>query len=366
MDCSVIKDLMPLYIEKLTSEPSNSIIREHLKDCEDCKQTLSDLQADIIINNQEVDFHEVENIPNKLIRKIKKNIYEKILIAVIITLVLGIMIGIFRATVFMFIAFLGSISILTFATAIFISIPICRKKASLRKQFKALSNWTFIFSIVICGLCFFLFKWYFDDFTKIFFFLVLEIIYNIILSLTLRIYARFKLPKQDILETGNPLNKKLFKVTFITLILIIVIVTAPVTLLEANRVVDNINLSFVNDSEVLGKWTSVDFVKSPEKFNPDKQLWKGVLFLKGITFLENGELTENFSSSQVNQNLDYPTPWLLWTKDFIMNKGGDHTLCKYTIKEIKGSTYMFLEWKSGDYTYFHATPNYYVLKKESK
>ena len=54
MDCDVIKDLMPLYIEKLTSEPSNHFIEEHVKHCEDCKETLNKLQSDIIIDNKEV------------------------------------------------------------------------------------------------------------------------------------------------------------------------------------------------------------------------------------------------------------------------------------------------------------------------
>lgn len=35
--CSVIKDLLPLYAEKLTSEDSNKLIAEHISSCSDCK-----------------------------------------------------------------------------------------------------------------------------------------------------------------------------------------------------------------------------------------------------------------------------------------------------------------------------------------
>lgn len=35
--CSVIKDLLPLYAEKLTSEDSDKLIAEHISNCSDCK-----------------------------------------------------------------------------------------------------------------------------------------------------------------------------------------------------------------------------------------------------------------------------------------------------------------------------------------
>lgn len=35
--CNVIRDLLPLYAENLTSEESNNLISEHLQNCEDCR-----------------------------------------------------------------------------------------------------------------------------------------------------------------------------------------------------------------------------------------------------------------------------------------------------------------------------------------
>ena len=35
--CNVIKDLLPLYAEKLTSEDSDKLIAEHISSCSDCK-----------------------------------------------------------------------------------------------------------------------------------------------------------------------------------------------------------------------------------------------------------------------------------------------------------------------------------------
>lgn len=36
--CNVIEDLLPLYVEGLTSDDTNFLIEEHLKTCTDCKK----------------------------------------------------------------------------------------------------------------------------------------------------------------------------------------------------------------------------------------------------------------------------------------------------------------------------------------
>jgi bla regulator protein BlaR1 len=40
------------------------------------------------------------------------------------------------------------------------------------------------------------------------------------------------------------------------------------------------------------------------------------------------------------------------------------TASHYTIKKIKGSEYLFMEWKSGDYTIRGMKPAYYVMRRE--
>lgn len=49
MNCRIIKDLLPLYVEQLTSDPSNDLIQEHIKTCQDCSRTLAGLRNDVII-----------------------------------------------------------------------------------------------------------------------------------------------------------------------------------------------------------------------------------------------------------------------------------------------------------------------------
>ncbi len=116
---------------------------------------------------------------------------------------------------------------------------------------------------------------------------------------------------------------------------------------------DNIDLPFVDDPDVLGTWESVDFVKDIDQFKVGKTNWEGDLFLEKLVFFKNGELKFND---------DTPRPWFAWTKG-VVTHAGDKTASKYIIKQIQGETYMFFEWKSGDYIYRNMKPYYYVLKK---
>lgn len=119
---------------------------------------------------------------------------------------------------------------------------------------------------------------------------------------------------------------------------------------DEGHIVDKIDYPFVNDPQLIGTWESVDFVDEMEDFKPDSKQWKGgELYLKGLIFKPNGKTFK---------------PWWTWTKGLIFHSG-DKTASKYTIKDIEGSTYMFYEWKSGDYTIRHRKPSYYVLKKVS-
>ena len=36
-NCDIIRDLLPLYAEHITSEASNALVEEHLAECEACR-----------------------------------------------------------------------------------------------------------------------------------------------------------------------------------------------------------------------------------------------------------------------------------------------------------------------------------------
>ena len=112
---------------------------------------------------------------------------------------------------------------------------------------------------------------------------------------------------------------------------------------------DNIDLPFVNDPQALGEWESVDFVADISSFKPAQLSWKGKLYLKGLTFLEDGKM---------------PQAWWTWTKGVVIHHG-DQTASHYEIRQISGHPYLFFEWKSGDVTIARMKPHYYVLKPKA-
>lgn len=45
IDCEVIRDLLPLYVEDMASEASRRLVEDHLEECEDCRRELEEMRA---------------------------------------------------------------------------------------------------------------------------------------------------------------------------------------------------------------------------------------------------------------------------------------------------------------------------------
>lgn len=87
MKCEIIRDLLPSYIDGLTSAESNAFIEEHLNGCAECQEILKEMKADISTEKTK------EETDIRPFLKIKKDTIRKIAIAVIVTVmvcVLGI------------------------------------------------------------------------------------------------------------------------------------------------------------------------------------------------------------------------------------------------------------------------------------
>lgn len=50
-DCKIIQDLLPNYIEKLTTEETNRYIEDHFKICDNCKNTYEKMKNEIQLEN---------------------------------------------------------------------------------------------------------------------------------------------------------------------------------------------------------------------------------------------------------------------------------------------------------------------------
>jgi len=80
--CSIVQDLLPSYIEHLTSEETNLVVKEHLETCEECRSNHEAMVKEVT---------EVEKAPKaelKFFRKIRKTKLIAAGISILLTLIL--------------------------------------------------------------------------------------------------------------------------------------------------------------------------------------------------------------------------------------------------------------------------------------
>ena len=114
---------------------------------------------------------------------------------------------------------------------------------------------------------------------------------------------------------------------------------------------DNINLPFIADDRVSGRWKSICFVNNADDFDPnnsDNELW-----LKETNFYPNGRVVRIYSDESWEDK---------WTKGFVLDCKKS-TASQYTFKSIDNIEYLFVEWKMGNYVYGGAKPGYYVFTR---
>jgi cell division protein FtsL len=100
-ECKVVQDLLPNYIENLTSNETNEFIESHVKDCKNCQKALENMKYDLQLKNsdsqkQEIDYMKKANKKMKIGRKI----------LILIILVLIALILLFCREIYSVIAFL--------------------------------------------------------------------------------------------------------------------------------------------------------------------------------------------------------------------------------------------------------------------
>ena len=93
--CSVIKDLIPLYVDDVLSEDSRKLVEEHLAGCSDCKDAYESLKSGVGSGVNKT------NRDKEVIKKLRKKILTKRMIAVgiavilVTALFLGVYYGVF-------------------------------------------------------------------------------------------------------------------------------------------------------------------------------------------------------------------------------------------------------------------------------
>ncbi|MEK5394334.1 hypothetical protein CA600_28310 [Paenibacillus sp. VTT E-133280] len=94
MKCEIIQDLLPSYIEKLTSLHSNEEIEKHLQSCEKCLQSYNEMTATANLSLPIVDQEEVKKL--NYFKKVKtKNIKTLVFSLLTVIILATALVGLF-------------------------------------------------------------------------------------------------------------------------------------------------------------------------------------------------------------------------------------------------------------------------------
>ena len=139
-------------------------------------------------------------------------------------------------------------------------------------------------------------------------------------------------------------------------------VTTDYLLGHSRDLIDDIDLPFVDDESILGKWLSLKWIKKmPDDFidfmNYLPAAQADDLYYISVEFLPGGEqrsvMKDNFITAK-------------WTKGLsLIDIGNGDTACAYDIHNFNNKEYLFVEWKSGDYTHRRDKPGYYIFMREA-
>ena len=86
MNCEVCKDLLPSYIDGLTSEKTNGEIKIHLAGCEKCKKDYRELTEDLK-EECKVDFNEIDIIKRHKNRRKINRIVTSVIMILLLTMI---------------------------------------------------------------------------------------------------------------------------------------------------------------------------------------------------------------------------------------------------------------------------------------
>lgn len=60
INCDVIQDLLPSYLDKITSESTNRLVEDHLQSCNKCSKILEEMNkkidAELFNQNEKIDY----------------------------------------------------------------------------------------------------------------------------------------------------------------------------------------------------------------------------------------------------------------------------------------------------------------------
>ncbi|GEM_PF-3268293 len=128
---------------------------------------------------------------------------------------------------------------------------------------------------------------------------------------------------------------------------------------DSNGVIhESMDYKFELDKDAVGKWEQINFVASPDDFDGKDITRQKYIEMGTHNFYEDGR-----EVSYADKSIG--TGETKWTKGYILGMGSNDTISEYEIRQLNGKTFMFVQWKSGDYTNRGQKPNYFVYVKTS-
>lgn len=128
---------------------------------------------------------------------------------------------------------------------------------------------------------------------------------------------------------------------------------------------DKIPTAPITDINVIGKWNVCDLVRSPNDFNSQSMcsfVPYEALYWRNAEFLSDGAMINTFKTYEETKSHTDPSNIWHWVNEYVICNPRQ-TASKYIIQKHDNVEYLFIEWKSGDYSFGGEDPFWYVFKK---
>lgn len=89
MDCDIIRDLLPLYIDDVVSDATKELVETHLEDCDACRKEAEWMRETVTLPTNE----KVQEAEVKALKKLKKRFFKKKVIVALVTACLTLVVA---------------------------------------------------------------------------------------------------------------------------------------------------------------------------------------------------------------------------------------------------------------------------------
>lgn len=104
-ECSIIRDILPLYVENIVSEDTASFVEEHLEGCAGCRKELESVKASAEIEKKCGGISEIQRNEAEPLKKLKKKMRRRKILTILLSfLTAALLVGILLPA-FLFIGF---------------------------------------------------------------------------------------------------------------------------------------------------------------------------------------------------------------------------------------------------------------------